>query len=180
MGWREWDISVGNLFLCGHLKRPKRRWKNIKLGFREIRQNWKRSSFWAITPCSPLKVKWRFGGTCRPHLQGPRSCSVYYVLHADFLLDVFFSLEDWGDVLFRNIGWLSTDYTVLYLRRQNPSWPSLWEPHTLQVRTGVICIGGLACWQWWTFGFHWYSGTFFYFHQDYVLQTKILYKRCRF
>jgi hypothetical protein len=28
------------------------------------------SIFWDITPCSPLKVNRRFGGTCRLHLQG--------------------------------------------------------------------------------------------------------------
>jgi hypothetical protein len=26
--------------------------------------------FWDITPCNPLKVNWRFGGTCRLHLHG--------------------------------------------------------------------------------------------------------------
>jgi hypothetical protein len=30
------------------------------------------SIFWDITPCSPLKVNRRFGGTYRLHLQGPR------------------------------------------------------------------------------------------------------------
>jgi hypothetical protein len=34
--------------------------------------NMKSSIFWDITACSPLKVNWRFGGTCRLHLQGPR------------------------------------------------------------------------------------------------------------
>jgi hypothetical protein len=28
--------------------------------------------FWYITPCSPLKINRRFGGTCRLHLQGRR------------------------------------------------------------------------------------------------------------
>jgi hypothetical protein len=28
--------------------------------------------FWDITPCNPLKVNRRFGGTCRLHLQGRR------------------------------------------------------------------------------------------------------------
>jgi hypothetical protein len=32
----------------------------------------KSSIFWDITPCSPLKVKRRFGGTYRIHLQGRR------------------------------------------------------------------------------------------------------------
>jgi hypothetical protein len=30
------------------------------------------SIFWDITPCSPLKVNGRFGGTCRLHIQGQR------------------------------------------------------------------------------------------------------------
>jgi hypothetical protein len=28
--------------------------------------------FWDITPCSPVKVNLRFGGTCRLHLQSRR------------------------------------------------------------------------------------------------------------
>jgi hypothetical protein len=32
----------------------------------------KSSTFWDITPCSPLKVNWRFWGTCCFHLQGRR------------------------------------------------------------------------------------------------------------
>jgi hypothetical protein len=34
----------------------------------------KGSIFWDITPCSPLKVKRRFGGTHRLHLQDRRIC----------------------------------------------------------------------------------------------------------
>jgi hypothetical protein len=32
----------------------------------------KSSNFWDITPCSPLKVNRRFGGTCLLHVQGQR------------------------------------------------------------------------------------------------------------
>jgi hypothetical protein len=32
----------------------------------------KSSIFWDIMTCGPLKVNWRFGGTCRLHLQGRR------------------------------------------------------------------------------------------------------------
>jgi hypothetical protein len=32
----------------------------------------KSSFFWYITPCSPLKVSWHFGGTYHLHLQGWR------------------------------------------------------------------------------------------------------------
>jgi hypothetical protein len=32
----------------------------------------KSTIFWDITPCSPLKIDWRFGGIYRLHLQGRR------------------------------------------------------------------------------------------------------------
>jgi hypothetical protein len=38
-----------------------------------------------------------------------------YVLHAGFLLGLFFDPEDRGDMLLRNIGRLSTDYTKIEL-----------------------------------------------------------------
>jgi hypothetical protein len=33
----------------------------------------KSSTFWDITPCSPLKVKVHFGGICRLQLQGSKN-----------------------------------------------------------------------------------------------------------
>jgi hypothetical protein len=39
---------------------------------RETQSNSKNTIFWAVTPCSPLKVNRRFGGTYRLHLQGWR------------------------------------------------------------------------------------------------------------
>jgi hypothetical protein len=36
-----------------------------------------------------------------------------------FLLCLFFYPEDGGDMFLRNVGWLSTDYTALYPRRQD-------------------------------------------------------------
>jgi hypothetical protein len=53
----------------------------------------KSSTFWDITPCNPLKVNRRFGGTCRL-LPG----SACYLLHAGFLLGLFFDPEDGGDM----------------------------------------------------------------------------------
>jgi hypothetical protein len=38
--------------------------------------------------------------------------------HAGFLLGLF-DTEDGGDTFLRNIGWLSTDYTALYPRKQD-------------------------------------------------------------
>jgi hypothetical protein len=57
--------------------------------------------FWEITPCSPLKVNGRFGGTYRLV-----SCSAY---SSTLKMEAMFL---W------NIG-LSTDYTASYPRRQN-------------------------------------------------------------
>jgi hypothetical protein len=106
--------------------------------------NMKSSIFWDIKPCSPLKVNRCFGGTCCLHLHGgSRQNSVIslwlcieslfacYMLHDGFLLDLFFHPEDWDDMFLRNISWLSADYTALYIRRRNSSYPRLWEPQIL-------------------------------------------------
>jgi hypothetical protein len=37
------------------------------------------------------------------------------------LLRLFFYPEDGGDMFFRNISWLSMDYTALYIRRWHSS-----------------------------------------------------------
>jgi hypothetical protein len=47
------------------------------------------------------------------------SCSACYLLHVGFLLGWLFDPEDGGDMFLRNVSWLSTDYTALYLSRQN-------------------------------------------------------------
>jgi hypothetical protein len=50
-------------------KRKGRKFK--KVGFEVFTAVVRKSCiFWYITSCSPLKVNWRFGGTCRHHLQG--------------------------------------------------------------------------------------------------------------
>jgi hypothetical protein len=85
-----------------------------------------RSVFWDITPCSPLKVNRRFGGTCRLHLHGLRisqainqhkACSACYLLHTGYLLGLFFDDGDGGNMFLQNVGWPSTDYMVLCPRR---------------------------------------------------------------
>jgi hypothetical protein len=57
-------------------------------------------TFWDITQCSALKV----------------NCSACY------LLGLFFDPEDGDNIFLQNVGRLSTNYTVLYPRRQNSSW----------------------------------------------------------
>jgi hypothetical protein len=63
--------------------------------------------FWNITPCSPLSVNRRFGGTYRL----PPAFTL--VSYSGYLLD----LEDGGDMFLRNVGWHSNDYTALYPRK---------------------------------------------------------------
>jgi hypothetical protein len=43
---------------------------------------------------------------------------LYYQLHTGVFLGSFFDPEDGGDMILRNVGCLSTDYTALYPRRQ--------------------------------------------------------------
>jgi hypothetical protein len=42
----------------------------------------------------------------------------YSLFHADFLFRPFIYPEDGGDIFLQNIDWLSTEYMVLYPRRQ--------------------------------------------------------------
>jgi hypothetical protein len=70
--------------------------------------------FWDITPCSPLKVNRRFEATCRPHLHGRRKSRARnkHMLSLWFL--GLFLYPDEGDMLLRNVDWLSETYTALY------------------------------------------------------------------
>jgi hypothetical protein len=83
------------------------------------------STFWNITPCNPLKISQRFGKIYRLHLDGINQArSKHYAIdfacqlfHTDFLIILFFNIEDGGDVFLRNISWLSAEYTSLSTRR---------------------------------------------------------------
>jgi hypothetical protein len=58
-----------------------------------------------------------------------------FLLHNDFLMDLFFDPEDGSYLLLRNVRWLSPDYTALYHRRQKSSWMLLF--FTLSVGTRI-------------------------------------------
>jgi hypothetical protein len=47
-------------------------WFLYSFNIEQTESTLKSSIFWDITPCSPLKVNQRFGGTCRLQLQGQR------------------------------------------------------------------------------------------------------------
>jgi hypothetical protein len=47
--------------------------------------------------------------------------NAYHLLHAGFLLDLFFDPKDRDDMSLRNVVWLSTDYKALCPSRQNSS-----------------------------------------------------------
>jgi hypothetical protein len=81
--------------------------------------------------CNLSKANRRFGGTCRLHLQGrrisrarsqresrwqaepPEQSRACHLFSPGFLALLIFDPEDGGDMFFRNVGWLSTDYTAL-------------------------------------------------------------------
>jgi hypothetical protein len=69
------------------------------------------------TPCSPLKVNQRFGGTCRLHLQGRRRTVLAICFHTGFLLGLLFCSEDGGNMLLRNFVGVSMEYMALYLSK---------------------------------------------------------------
>jgi hypothetical protein len=71
----------------------------------------KSSIFWDLMSCSPLKVNRRFRGTCCLHLQSQRICQERNQNEEGSLPG--------GNMFSQNV--TSTDYMVLYPRRQNSS-----------------------------------------------------------
>jgi hypothetical protein len=59
----------------------------------------KSSVFWDITPCNPVKVNRRSGGTCLA-----LRCFNCCLLHAGVLFGLLFKPEDGGDMFRRIVG----------------------------------------------------------------------------
>jgi hypothetical protein len=93
---------------------------------------------WNITPSTPLKVKRRFGGA---ETIGVPTIS----FHSCFLLALVFDPKNWDDIILRNFGWHSKDYTLLYARIQNSSLLPLWAHHILQHWDWCGCTGNVSC-----------------------------------
>jgi hypothetical protein len=85
----------------------------------QLQYRMKSSTFWDITPCSPLKVNSLFGGTCQLHLQDRRlsearnprenrwlrsAALLATCFHFGFLFGLFFDPEDGGDMFLRYVG----------------------------------------------------------------------------
>jgi hypothetical protein len=115
---------------------------------RKLQTESKSYIFWGITPCSMLKVNQCFRGTCRLHLHSQRigqarnqhESRAATSFHTGFLLSLYFNHENWGGMSLRNVSWCSMDYAVLYPRRQNSSYPPLWEPQILYRQNRFIKI----------------------------------------
>jgi hypothetical protein len=106
------------------------------------------SIFWDITPCSPLKVSRRFGGTYRLHIygllnrvrnqsEGSWHAESYFLCLPPALALISclaystLNPQNAGDMFLRNFGWIAKDYTELYPRRQNSSYGVQFMIHVL-------------------------------------------------
>jgi hypothetical protein len=96
--------------VSGQLREARNKFRAVggsRLRFnRSINLNLKLKStiFWDITPCNPLKLSRRFGGTYRLHLHPSKKPALLVTcFHAVFFLGLFFDTEDGGDIFLRNI-----------------------------------------------------------------------------
>jgi hypothetical protein len=67
-----------------------------------------------VTSCSPIKDSRRFGETYRLRFQGWRISQVRNQRKSRCKAGLFFDPKDGVDTFFRNIGWLTMDYMILY------------------------------------------------------------------
>jgi hypothetical protein len=123
MGHCSYLCITGNLILSLH-HFYQENWPNTCVRFGVLRAVVMKSTiFWDITPCSPLKVNRRLGGSNNKPSKKPAWKQVAS-LHTGFLLGLVFHPEDGGDMFLRNVGWFLTGNTALYPRRYYSSWPN--------------------------------------------------------
>jgi hypothetical protein len=81
----------------------------------------KATILWDLTSRSPMKFNRRFGETYCLHLWGRRinkARALFAIcFHSGFFLGLFSDPEDGDNMFLRNVCWLLTDYTALYVRR---------------------------------------------------------------
>jgi hypothetical protein len=82
--------------------------------------------FWDITQCSPLRANGHFDGIYRLYFQSRRINQARNQREAGSKQSYY--REHGADMFLRNVGWLSTDYTMLHPRRQNSSYITLLTP----------------------------------------------------
>jgi hypothetical protein len=75
----------------------------------------KSSTFWNLTPCSPLEVNQQFEETCRHHLQGGKVSQARTQQEGGKKQSLLIT-DNGGYIFLRNIDLLSTGNTALYAR----------------------------------------------------------------
>jgi hypothetical protein len=68
------------------------------------------STFRDISPCSLVKVNRHFGETYQPCHHGRTVRTASSILNNAFLLPLFLTLKDGGDMFLHNVGWHSSHY----------------------------------------------------------------------
>jgi hypothetical protein len=106
------------------------------VGFEVLTAVVKKSTiFCDITPCRPFKVNRHFDGTYRLHLHRRR------ISRARNQLEIRWQAEP-TNLFPRNVGWLSTDYTALYPRREHTS--CLWPFNDAGCFSGYVAFNNIA------------------------------------
>jgi hypothetical protein len=119
--------------------------------------------FWDITSCSSVESPLTFRRIISPLSSVTNQHnSACYLLHASFLLDLFFDLDDVSDMFLRNIGWLFNGLHGVISRKIYNSLVKvvsvLFEIRTKHIksealpleRSFLICM--YRCWEWQVMG----------------------------
>jgi hypothetical protein len=72
--------------------------------------------FWAIRPCKSSESEFKFR-RCMSSSPSGLKRSAYCMLRSGILVCLLFNPEDGGNIFLRNVGWLPSDYTALYSRK---------------------------------------------------------------